>query len=165
MGSGQRDQKEDAKGTIQDYTKLLVRDDIQTHLQTVYALYERINRIPRGADVSVEPTAALAHTYLLTTDKLQLFSLYRLAIQVNQFEQHVEDENTHNKNNNTADSGRITRLRWLYADQWTQMTAKVKKGLQTDFDSTMQAGKILASLVVQFGTGILLTCTPKMHEL
>lgn len=171
---------------MQDYTRLLVREDIQEYLQRVHPLHEQINRSDQREGVWSEPAAELAHTYLLATDGLQLFSLYRLAIQADRFvadqlragqprvdalgadpigADSIKQRAQNEKANTAVGAGSNACLRRLYADQWPQTTAKGKHSIRRDFDSTMHAGVVLVGLVGQFGAGILITCTPKVHKM
>jgi hypothetical protein len=153
--------KEHGKCTQRNYAQFLIRSDIQEHLRRIYPLCDPMTRRLQTESISTHPSAALANTYLLAADALQMFSLYRLAVQAEKL-----TENTKSHGPDTAvNMGSATCFHRLYADQWTQMTAEVKRSIRKDFDNTIRAGSILVGLVAQFGTGILLTCTPKVQKM
>jgi hypothetical protein len=153
--------KEHGKGMQRNYAQFLIRNDIQEHLRRIYPLCDQTKRHPQTKSISTDSTAALANTYLLAADALQLFSLYQMAVQAEKLTEHTKSHGP----DTAVSRGNATCFHRLYADQWTQMTAEAKRSIRKDFDKTMHVGSILVGLVAHFGTGVLLTCTPKVQKM
>jgi hypothetical protein len=143
--------------SLQQYTKLLLRDDLQDYLREMYALWKCTCIGVQGQDAITRSTAALAGTYSLSTTGSPLFVSYRLATQARQLAQHCKPQDAKLNLESVC-------LRRLYGDQWTQISAKAQKRIRKDFRDKLRAGSNLDMLVARFGSGILLTCSSKAHQ-
>ncbi|KAH8701230.1 hypothetical protein GQ44DRAFT_778854 [Phaeosphaeriaceae sp. PMI808] len=142
----------------QNHTRLLVRDDIQEYVRKVYPLFERLTERHR-AEGGLVPAVDLTNAYFQTSRQSRLFSLYRLRMQADLVAQQPKKTNV----NACVRASSSACLPHLYSNQWTKLNAKAQNDIQKAFDRKMRAGNIVVGLVAQFDTGILLTCTPKVH--
>lgn len=154
-------QKCGTEENLAECAKQLIRDDILDYVREIHPLWKWQPESCEHKDVLQEAATALADTYFLSTKGSQIICLYRLALIARQAVQIPKRENTDFGVEVMEDAC----LRRLYGEHWTQIATKGQRRIQKEFGSNIYAGSILVKLVATFGSGILLTCTPKVHQM